>query len=175
MIHFPTTLHNALIRLQRVQPSDFEALYAVASDPEIWELHPEPTRYQREVFDRYFASALASGSAYLVFDAETGALIGCSRYYDYQAADNSIAIGYTFLARSHWGGRYNSALKSLMLDYAFSNDIARAIFHVGTTNFRSQRALRKIGAQYLGIFTVNVGGKLSEECIFEIVAPNAAS
>lgn len=96
----PLSLKNDLIFLRPIQASDRDTLYTVASDPEIWTLHPEPLRYQREVFNGYFDGAFASGTAFLVFEKATGDLIGCSRYYHYDALSSSIAIGYTFLAQS---------------------------------------------------------------------------
>jgi len=55
------TLIGKAISLRPLRAEDFEALYAAASDPLIWEQHPEPLRYQRPVFEGFFASALASG------------------------------------------------------------------------------------------------------------------
>jgi RimJ/RimL family protein N-acetyltransferase len=124
----PTNLQNELVRLSPLDPNDFERLFHVASDPLIWEQHPE-----------------SSGSAFLIFNNKTGELIGSTRFYDYDREKNSVAIGYTFLSRNHWGGLYNRALKSLMLDYAFSH-VDSVIFHVGSTNLRSQQAVLKLGA-----------------------------
>jgi RimJ/RimL family protein N-acetyltransferase len=56
-----------------------------------------------------------------------------------------VVIGYTFLARRVWGGRYNAELKQLMVDHAF-RFVERVWFHVGNCNRRSQLAMTKIGA-----------------------------
>ena len=48
------TLRGDLIELRPLQAEDFPALLTAASDPLIWEQHPESTRYQPEVFQRYF-------------------------------------------------------------------------------------------------------------------------
>jgi RimJ/RimL family protein N-acetyltransferase len=141
------TLNGPTLRLRPLQPSDFEAIYQAASDPLIWAQHPNPLRYQRPVFEQYFAGALASGSALAVVERATGRLIGCSRYYDFDPAAREVAIGYTFLARSHWGGGTNGELKKLMLDHAFGY-VDTVWFHVGPENWRSRKALEKIGAQY---------------------------
>ena len=50
-----------------------------------------------------------------------------------------IEIGWTFLARSHWGGTYNGEMKQLMLRHAFKF-VNSVIFLVGPQNLRSQRA-----------------------------------
>lgn len=140
----PTHLTNELITLAPLQATDFERLYTIASDPLIWEQHPEHNRYQRDVFQIFFDGAVASGTAFLVFDTQTNQLIGSSRYYDNTPENKSIGIGYTFLSRSHWGGPHNTALKKLMIDYAFQfADVV--VFHIGGANMRSQKAVQKLG------------------------------
>jgi N-acetyltransferase len=141
------TLTGESLTLRQLQASDFEALYAVASDPLIWVQHPEPSRYQRDVFQRFFDAALAGGSTYVVIDKANGQIIGSSRYYEWNPEQREIAIGFTFLARSHWGGSANSEIKRLMLELAFHH--ARVVwFHVGKNNLRSRKALEKIGARF---------------------------
>ncbi len=142
-------LSDGLVTLVPLQNSDFERLYAVACDPLIWAQHPNKERYQREVFKTFFEGALASKGAYLIFDKQSGELIGSSRYYDADPETRSILIGYTFLARSHWGGRYNPAIKRLMIDHALSA-FDSVIFHVGASNIRSQKAMEKLGAKKTG-------------------------
>ena len=143
------TLHNPWVKIEPLAADDFEALYSVASDPLIWAQHPNKNRYQRDVFATYFKGAIESGGAVRVLDAPSGALIGCSRYYEWDEAARSVAIGYTFIARQYWGGPTNRALKTLMLDHAFSF-VDRVIFHVGAANLRSRRAMEKLGGVLIG-------------------------
>jgi RimJ/RimL family protein N-acetyltransferase len=138
-------LTGELVSLRPLRAGDFDDLYAVASDPLIWEQHPQPNRYTREVFDGFFLDAIASGGALLAIDRRTGAVIGSSRFHGYDEAASEIEIGWTFLARSHWGGAFNGDMKRLMLEHAFQY-VRRVIFLVGPQNRRSQRALEKIGA-----------------------------
>src|SRR5690606_36279609 len=112
-------LENDRVLLRPLRQDDFEALYQCASDPLIWEQHPEPTRYQLPVFEKFFTGAIESGGAFLVINKETGEAIGTSRYYDVQPDKRSVAIGWTFLVRACWGTTYNRAMKQLMLDHAF--------------------------------------------------------
>ena len=140
------TLHGEHLALTPLGEADFEALYAVARDPLLWEQHPEPTRYQRPVFERFFAAALASGGALCVREAASGTVIGSSRFYLWNPDARTVVIGYTFLARSHWGGATNRELKNLMLAHAF-RWASVVDFHVGPNNLRSQRALERIGAR----------------------------
>lgn len=144
------TLEGRLLRLVPLRPDDWDRLYAVASDPLIWEQHPQRDRYTEEVFKVFFREALESGGAFLVMDAKTGQVIGSSRYHDYDEQKSEIEIGWTFLARSHWGGTYNREMKQLMLDHAFKF-VDRVVFSVGPQNWRSQKALEKIGAVRTGL------------------------
>src|SRR5262249_27350803 len=116
---FRPTLVGELVTLRPLRPDDFDALYAVAADPLIWEQHPERDRYTEPVFRRYFDDGLAWGSAFLVTDSRTGAVIGSSRYHAFDEAASEIEIGWSFLARSYWGGAANGEMKRLMLDHAF--------------------------------------------------------
>jgi len=140
----PTHLQNQLIQLAPLQESDFEALYQVASDPLIWEQHPNKLRYQKDVFQNFFQGAIESKGAFFVRDIQTNEPVGSSRFYDYNESDNSILIGYTFIGRKYWGKGYNKVLKQLMMDYAFQY-VDTIYFHIGANNIRSQKAIEKIG------------------------------
>lgn len=138
-------LTNERIVLQPLKEGDFEDLYAVAADPLIWEQHPNSDRYQREVFRKYFDSGIASKGAFLILNKQNKSIIGCSRYYEYDENDSSVAIGFTFISRAYWGNGTNDAIKKLMIDYAFQF-VDKIYFHVGLTNFRSRKAVEKLGA-----------------------------
>ncbi|MBM3456677.1 MAG: GNAT family N-acetyltransferase [Bacteroidetes bacterium] len=144
----PTHLHNALVSLRPLSVIDFESLYAVASDPLIWEQHPNPDRYKRDVFQNYFKGAVESGGAFIVLDQHEQ-VIGSTRFYDFDPAKSEIKIGYTFFARSCWGQDFNRSTKLLMLSYAFEF-VNRVLFHVGASNIRSQKAMEKLGAIKIG-------------------------
>jgi RimJ/RimL family protein N-acetyltransferase len=138
------TLTGKLVTLRPLRPEDHDALFAVASDPLIWEQHPVKTRSTPEGFRAFFEESLASGGALLVLDNRTGAVIGSSRYHGHHAGRSEVEIGWTFLARSHWGGTYNGEMKALMLEHAFRS-VETVLFLVGLENRRSQRAVEKIG------------------------------
>ncbi len=145
-LNLQPVLNGELVRLSPLRPEHFEELFAVASDPLIWEQHPSSDRYKEKVFRDYFRGGLESGGALLARDAADDRVIGSSRYYGYDAAAGEVEIGWTFLARSHWGGRYNADMKDLMLRHAYEH-VDRVIFVIGATNRRSQLAIQKIGAR----------------------------
>ena len=128
--------------------NDFDALFKAASDPLIWEQHPENDRYQRAVFERFFDGAIESKGAFAVIERKSGRIIGSSRCCNLNPAEREVEIGWTFLERAFWGGSYNGELKSLMLEHAF-RFVDRVVFVVGENNLRSQKALEKIGAKLL--------------------------
>ena len=144
----PTLIGDNLM-LRPLTESDWEAMYAVASDPLLWELHPAWDRYKEPVFREYFAGAIRSRGALAVIDRATGSIIGGSRYANFVPERNEIEIGWSFLARGYWGGAYNREMKMLMLSHAFRFfDSIR--FNIGATNVRSRRAIEKIGARLDG-------------------------
>jgi N-acetylmuramic acid 6-phosphate etherase len=160
------TLQGSLVRARPLREPDREALHAAASDPLIWEQHSARDRHERPVFDRYFLDRLATRGALAVEDAQ-GRIVGLSGYYDWNPADRSVVVGYTFLVRALWGTGANAELKRLMLDHAF-RWADTAWFHVSPGNVRSQRALAAIGARLDRQEMVDVGGTPSLRMIFRI-------
>jgi len=144
------TLKGELLELRPLRPEDFRDLFAVACDPLIWEQHPNRDRYQEEVFQEFFRQALECGGAFVAIDLKDGRIIGSSRYHGYNEEKSEIEIGWTFLARSYWGGRFNGEMKQLMLRHAFQF-VDSVVFLIGPKNFRSQKAVEKIGAVRIGL------------------------
>jgi RimJ/RimL family protein N-acetyltransferase len=142
-------LKGELLELRPLRAEDFDGLYAVGSDPLIWEQHPNTDRYQENVFKEFFREALESGGALIATDSKDGRIIGSSRFYGYDKEKSEIEIGWSFLARSYWGGIYNREMKQLMLRHAFKF-VDHVVFLVGPQNLRSQKALLKIGAVRMG-------------------------
>lgn len=159
MFNLQPTLKGELVQLRPLQPEDFDDLYAVASDPLIWEQHPARDRYQKPVFAQLFRESLDSGGALIALGLQDQKIIGSSRFHGYHAVRSEIEIGWTFLARSYWGGKYNGEMKELMLGHAF-RFVENVIFLVGPENFRSQRAVEKIGGVRSGKRT-NAAGRES--------------
>lgn len=139
-------LETEKVALYPLQQADYEALYSVASDPEIWAQHPNKDRWKTEVFQNFFEGAIQSKGAFKIIDKASAEILGSSRFYDYDEQDSSILIGYTFYAVKCWGSGINHAVKSLMLDYAFQF-VSNVYFHIGASNIRSQIAIGRLGAR----------------------------
>jgi RimJ/RimL family protein N-acetyltransferase len=167
---YQPVLKSDLIELRPLRAEDVDALYAVASDPLIWEQHPASNRYEFAVFQEFFRESLKSGGALIAIDPKTEQVIGSSRFHGYDEGKSEIEIGWTFLARSYWGGTYNSAMKQLMLQHAFQF-VNSVVFLVGPQNLRSQRAVEKIGGVRRGS---RHDGNGKESVVYQISASTFA-
>ena len=159
-------LAGDLVELRPLRAEDYRALFAVAADPLIWEQHPCKDRHQEEVFQVFFREALKSGAALLALDRKDRQAIGSSRFHGYDEGKSEVEVGWTFLARSHWGGAYNREMKRLMLRHAF-RFVNSVVFLVGPHNFRSQRAVEKIGGVRVG---TRLDGSGRESLVYRIEA-----
>ena len=150
MFDLQPTLTSEMLELRPLRRDDWPPLAAVAADPLIWEQHPDADRHKEDVFRQFFEDALKSGGALVAIDRATGEIIGSSRYHGFKPTENVVEIGWSFLGRRYWGGRYNSEMKRLMLTHAFKT-VERVLFIIGPHNRRSRRAIEKIGAVYTGV------------------------
>ncbi|MFM5931555.1 MAG: GNAT family N-acetyltransferase [Novosphingobium sp.] len=168
-------LEGERLLLRPLVADDWSALFSVASDPEIWALHPAHDRWQEPVFREFFGNALDGGGAVAVIDKASGAIVGSSRWQGYEPADGgSVEIGWTFLARSHWGGRYNPELKRLMIGHAL-RFVDRVVFRVGKSNLRSRRAMEKIGGELTdALETYEMAGSEAVHVIYAITRESFA-
>ena len=146
---YQPSLKGEFVELRPLRAEDYDDLYAVAADPLIWEQHPAKDRHERAVFRAFFSAALASGGALIVMDTSNQRIIGSSRFHGFDRERSEVEIGWTFLARSHWGGTYNGEMKRLMLRHAFTF-VSTVVFLVGLDNIRSQRSVEKVGCVRVG-------------------------
>ena len=153
----PDFLENEISKLIPLEEKHFEALFKAASDPLIWEQNPAKDRHERDVFRAYFDLILTK-SPFLILDKQTNEIMGTTSFYDYNPEKSNISIGYTFITRKYWGGPYNNSNKKLMIDYAFEH-VDSVLFHIGAENFRSQKAVLKLGAKKINELTFTVNGR----------------
>lgn len=154
------SLADEWVTMRPLFHTDFDDIYKIASDPLIWEQHPNHDRYKLEVFRNFFNIAVNSQGAFLVCDTKSKEIIGSTRYYDLDLQNKSVAIGYTFLSRHCWGKPYNRSLKILMLNHAFKL-VEKVFFHIGVVNIRSQKAVEKLGAEKISEVDYAVQGEPS--------------
>ncbi len=152
------TLENSKIILFPLKEENYEELYEVASNPEIWIQHPNPLRYQKSVFQNFFEHAILSKGALLIRQKVSNKVIGCSRYYDHNPSNKSILIGYTFFGKKYWGNTYNYSAKFLMLNYIFQF-VDTVYFHIGQYNLRSQISIQRLGAKFARSLEISYAGE----------------
>ncbi|MEE9431905.1 MAG: GNAT family N-acetyltransferase [Melioribacteraceae bacterium] len=138
-------LENKIIRVRPLDSSDLENLYKVAKDPKIWKQHP-CKRYLRTEFEKFFAESIESNGALTILDKTTDKIIGSTRFKKVDGFPNGVEIGWTFLDRKYWGGKYNKVVKDLMIEHSF-NFVDNIIFYIDKANVRSQKAVEKIGGK----------------------------
>ncbi|MBZ4036796.1 GNAT family N-acetyltransferase [Flavobacterium sp. 17A] len=165
-------LENDLCILSPLEEKDFDALYKVASDPKIWEQHPNKDRWKKEVFEKFFEGAMQSKGAFKIINKETGEIVGSTRFYDFNEEEDCIFIGYTFYGVSCWGKGFNLSVKKTMLDYLFKY-VSKVRFHIGAENIRSQIAISRVGAKKIAEEEVAYfGEKPKLNFVYEIEKPN---
>jgi len=146
MVNLQPILENDLVLVRPLKLEDFEKLYQVANDPLIWELHQNPDRHELPVFKQFFKDAIASRGAFVIIEKTTNTIIGSSRFKLAANTIDAVEVGWTFLSRDFWGGTYNKSFKTLMINHAFKY-FDYVIFHVDQNNFRSQKAVQKLGGK----------------------------
>ena len=148
-------LGDGTLELAPLEDGDRDGLYGAAADPGTWAQHPARRRHERPEFDRYFDEVIRGGTL-CARESGSGRIIGCSRFYRPPEDPADIAIGYTFLARSHWGGAWNRRMKTLMVTHAFAH-VPRVWFHIAPTNTRSRIATERLGAVLVSTGEVDLG------------------
>src|SRR5215475_6268002 len=167
-------LKGELLELRPLVPDDWDELFAVASDPLIWEQHPERDRHKENVFRIFFEDAMETGGAFVIIDRKTDQIIGSTRFFGYDPEKSEIEIGWTFLARKYWGGRYNAEMKRLLLNHAFKF-VESVVFLVGENNVRSQKAMGKVGAIRAGTATRTYGNRPPAQNVKYVIRKIATS
>ena len=156
-MNFKSNLENESISLFQIKEKDFEQLYLVASDPTIWAQHPENDRWKKEKFSIFFIKGLQNRYGFLlIVEKFTNQIIGSTRFYSYDKIDKAIRIGFTFISKKYWGTSINFQVKKIMLNYAFQY-LDKVYFDIGANNFRSRKAVEKIGAH---LFSDNKQGSV---------------
>ena len=162
------------VMLRPLLETDYDALYAVASDPEIWAMHPFPDRYKREVFDSFFADAMASRGAFAILDRATHEIIGGTRFASYDPTTVEIEIGWTFFATAYWRTGTNREVKALMLRHIFQF-VRIVVFQVGASNFRSRTAVERLGAKLVLEHKRDHGGQKHDYTTYHLTRKDALS
>ena len=173
-------LRGESLYLMLLQPEDIPALRFLARDERIWEYTKTlliNDNYD-EQFDKYIAVALDPNGvgmqrSFVMRDAQSGAIIGMTRYYKMEPVHKRLSIGYTWYTPAYWGTVHNKECKHLLLQYAFEElGYQRVEFEVAHQNIRSQKAVEKIGGVKEGVlrkYMLRPDGEVRHTVVFSII------
>ncbi|MGB3548812.1 MAG: GNAT family protein [Saprospiraceae bacterium] len=174
----PLTLKRDPVRLIPLQTEHREELLQAAADGELWKIWytsvPSP-----ESMDTYLATALLEraegrGLPFAVVHQPSGRVIGCTRYYEVDAKNRRLRIGYTWYARSYQRTAVNTTCKYLLLRHAFEQlDCIAVEWETNFHNHPSRRAIARLGAKQDGILRnhrIDSDGCLRDTVLFSVIA-----
>lgn len=175
-IKHPLELEDDTVKLIPLKKEHRDGLLAAASDGNLWELWYTSVPSEATI-DRYIATALdqkEKGEEYpfSVIDAQSGKIIGCTRFYGMQPQHKRLEIGYTWYAKSVQRTGVNTACKRLLLGYAFEKLECIAVQIVTDWfNLRSRAAIARLGAKQDGVLRnhrINADGSYRDTVVFSI-------
>ena len=155
---FPATLvlETSRVLLRLLQPSDAEALFAIAAPDELWKYFTVELN-KREQLEQWIATALeerlaAKRMPFVIIDKENDAVCGCTSLGNISFYDKRIEIGWTWLGTASIGTGINHHAKFVLLSYAFDAlGMKRIEIKTDNLNERAKKALVHIGATEEGI------------------------
>ena len=175
-IKHPLELGDDTVKLIPLKKQHRDGLLAAASDGNLWELWYTSVPSEATI-DTYIATALdqkEKGEEYpfTVIDAQSGKIIGCTRFYGMQPQHKRLEIGYTWYAKSVQRTGVNTTCKRLLLGYAFEqlNCIAVQIV-TDWFNLRTRAAIARLGAKQDGVLRnhrINADGSYRDTVVFSI-------
>lgn len=152
----PVVLESYGVRLEPLTPAHRPGLEGAARDGELWNLWFTSVPAPDEV-DRYIQWALEEQSAgtmlpWAVRDLANGNIVGSTRYHDIIERVDRVEIGYTWYAAGSQRTQVNAACKLMLLAHAFEDLRCKVVgFRTDNFNFRSQRAIERLGAKKDGV------------------------
>lgn len=149
-------LENSRARLLPFSERTAAPLQEIIFDSKIWTYMGHYIKTEKDLND-YIKQTIASAAAkqsipFLVIDKDYGALAGATRFGKLDLNNKRAEIGWTWYAPNFQGTGLNTAVKSLLLEYGFSNlKLNRIQLGADVRNIRSQKAIEKLGATKEGI------------------------
>ncbi|WP_328315384.1 GNAT family N-acetyltransferase [Streptomyces sp. NBC_00388] len=155
----PATLVGCHVRLEPLTPAHLSDLYAAGGgDEEVWRwLSVSTPRTQGEMgglLDGLLADCQAGARvAFAVVRLSSGRAVGWTSYGFFSAWDARVEIGWTWYSRAVWRTAVNTESKLLLLSHAFEDlGMERVSWRTDRQNFRSRRAITRLGAVEEGVF-----------------------
>ena len=150
-------LEDAWVLIRPLTTDDYQNLLSFALyEPTTWsysQVSAKGADGMRNYIDQAFKARL-EGKEYpfIIYDKKTGEYAGSTRFYDIQAANQALEIGYTWYGEKFRGTGLNKHCKFLLLQLAFEElDMKRVGFRADARNERSIAAMKSIGCTVEGI------------------------
>lgn len=149
-------VENHIVKLRPVQMSDIEAIANAANDERIWE-HMSVTLLTQEAVENYIENAIKErekGISYMfaVIEKKTDNIVGCTSFLDISFPHKRLEIGATWYNPTVWRSAINTNCKFLLFQYCFEVlNLNRIQIKTGHENYRSQKAIERIGAIKEGV------------------------
>jgi RimJ/RimL family protein N-acetyltransferase len=152
----PVTLEGYGLRVLPLALEHEAGLQAAAADGALWTLRvtsvPEPENTRRYIVDALAMRDAGHRFAFVVQDAASGKVLGCSSYHDILPAVKRVEIGYTWYAQSVQRTHVNTACKLLLMTHAFETLGCHVVgWRTDNFNFASQAAIERLGARKDGV------------------------
>jgi RimJ/RimL family protein N-acetyltransferase len=152
----PVVLQGNRVRLEPLDHVHADGVLAAAADSEIWRYMAvnldSPQAVAGWIDGSLALVAQGTDAVFTIVEQATNRVIGSTRYLDIRPAHRGLEIGWTWLAKDQWRTGVNTECKFLLLQHAFETlDAIRVQLKTHRLNFRSRRAIERIGAQFEGI------------------------
>lgn len=173
----PVTLAGTHVRLVPITREHVPALWRAGSDPELWRLtisqvHGEDDM-RRYVDDALRAQVQGTALPFVTTLAETGEVVGSTRFANADATHRRVEIGWTWIAPAWQRTALNTEAKYLMLRHAFETlGCLRVELKTDALNQRSRNAILRMGATEEGVLRkhqVTEGGRVRDSVYFSVI------
>lgn len=174
----PITLKTDKVTLEPLALEHLSQFYTAGSFPDIWTwslpdkcTSIEATKawlsYSKEMTDKGLHIPFA------IFDNETQAFVGSTRFCSINKDDRTIEIGFTFITPKFQGSYINTHAKYCLLKHAFEQlNAIRVEFKTHEKNVKSRNAIARLGAKFEGILRnqrILSDGSYRNTAIFSII------
>ena len=172
----PVTLKGRHATLEPLSASHIDALVKAAGDGELWTLWYTGVAAPGKMPD-YVATALdmrerLDAMPFVVRDAG-GTIVGCTRFFNVDAATRRVEIGHTWYAKRVQRTPLNTECKLMLLTHAFETLRCIAVeFRTHWFNHASREAIARLGAKQDGVLRnhqVSADGVKRDTVVFSII------
>ncbi|MFI1743209.1 GNAT family N-acetyltransferase [Thalassobellus sediminis] len=171
------TLENERVKLSVLGLSNYKLITEIAQQPNLVQYSPSKIdtpedlkSYIQTAVDAYYKN---TAIPFIVFDKQTNAYAGCTRFGLINWKNKVLHIGWTWIGTQFQGSGLNANMKFLMLQYAFETlKFDKVEFRIDERNIKSRKAVEKLGAKLEGILrkdTLMLDGFKRSTCCYGII------